>query len=178
LILYRVPIHLKFRKGSFDLFPKFYGKKSGGHLKGKNQFMKKRFFVVVALLAGSVTFAQEKKTKQSPPPPPPKIVDVKEVHPPPPPPKAPPPPKVIREGFPSSNNADYQEFLKRNPTVKGIGWSEDKVRIHLKSGKQEVYNLKSKEDVLNLKNKYGELPEPPPPPPPPPPKLPRMISES
>lgn len=139
---------------------------------GKNQFMKKRL-LVIALLAGSVTFAQEKKTKQPPPPPPPKIVDVKEVHPPPPPP---PPPKVVMERFSSPGNADYQAFLKRNPTVKGIGWSKDKVRIHLKSGKQEVYRLNNEEDVKKIENKYGELPAPPPPPPPP--KVSKIRNES
>jgi hypothetical protein len=56
--------------------------------------------------------------------------------------------------------------LKRNPTVKGLGWQqENRVRVRLKSGKEEVYNLNNKDEAAKLKNKYGELPAPPPPPP-------------
>jgi hypothetical protein len=128
---------------------------------GKNQFMKKRILVALAIFTASVSFAQQKKQIQPPSPPPPPEVRLKKFTPPP------PPPKVVRERFPSSNDGDYQAFLKNNPTVKGIGWSENKVRIHLKSGKQEVYDLNNEEDVFDLKNKYGELPAPPPPPPPP-----------
>ena len=115
--------------------------------------MKKRIFVALALLAGSVTFAQQKKEKQPPPPPPPPplVVDVKDI---PAPPEAPRPKK------------DYDEFLKRNPTVKAINWSNDEVRVRLKSGKEEVYDMKNEEEVKKLKNKYGEWPSPPPPPPP------------
>ena len=130
--------------------------------------MKKRILVALAVLAGSVAFAQ-KKVKQQPPPPP--VVDVKEVPPPPPP--------VVKK----VKDADsYSAFLKRNPTVKGIGWQQgNRVRIHLKSGKEEVYDLNKEDDVVNLKNKYGELPVPPPPPPlapPPPPKAQKIRTQS
>lgn len=128
----------------------------------KKPIMKKTIFLAVTVLAASASFAQ-KKIKQPPPPPP--AMDVKEIPPPPPPP---PPPKVeLYEKFPSPGNADYQAFLKRNPTVKRIGWgNKNLVRIHLKSGKEEVYDMNKEDDVQKLKNKYGELPAPPPPPPP------------
>lgn len=135
----------------------------------ENQFMKKRFLVAVAILGASVSFAQQKK--QPPPPPPPPTLNLdKFVPPPPPPPKA---PAKGRMDLPK----DYQAFLKRNPTVKNLSWSENKVRIHLKSGKEEVYNLNDTEEIENLKDKYGELPLAPPPPPPPP-KVPKIRSES
>jgi hypothetical protein len=135
---------------------------------GKNHIMKKSILVAVAAFAVSAAFAQ-KKEKLPPPPPPPAIVNVKDVPPPP------PPPKIKLEKFVSPDNADYQAFLKRNPTVKRIGWSKNKVRIHLKSGKEEVYDMNKEEEVKNLKDKYGELPAPPPPPPvPPAPKVPKL----
>lgn len=136
----------------------------------KNQVMKKSIFVAVAVLGASAVFAQ-KKEKQPPPPPPPPVVIVNEAPPPPPPP---PPPKA-KEALPK----DYQAFLKRNPTVKGIDWNNSKVRIRLKSGKEETFDMNNKEDVERLKNQYGELPAPPPPPPPPPaPKAPNKISQA
>ena len=119
--------------------------------------MQKTVLVAFALLTASVSFAQQKKHKKPPTPPPPPP-EVKFVAPPP------PPPAVARA---HSVPSDYQAFLKANPTVKSIGWSEDKVRIHLKSGKDEVYHLDNEADMLTLKNTYGELPAPPPPPPPP-----------
>lgn len=130
--------------------------------------MKKSIFVAVAVLGTSVVFAQ-KKDKQPPLPPPPPVVIMNEV---PPPPAPPPPPPKAKESLPK----DYQAFLKRNPTVKEIGWTENKVRIHMKSGKEEVYDMNKEEDVKNLKNKYGELPAPPPPPPAP--KAPNKISQA
>ena len=125
--------------------------------------MKKSILVAVALLAGSITFAQ-KKMKQPPPP----IENLKEV-----PPLPTPPPKAELP-------KDYQDFLQRNSTVKGLSWSqENKVRVHLKSGKEEVFDMNNKEDAEKLKNQYGELPAAPPPPPPPPaPKKPKHITES
>jgi len=119
--------------------------------------MTKRIFLALALLTGSVAFAQ-KKVKQPPPPPPP-VVDVKEI---PPPPKTPPPPIIKRANWKES----YSAFLKRNPRVKGIGWTKrNAVIIRLKSGKEEVYDLSKEEDVVSVRNKYGQLPAPPPPPP-------------
>jgi hypothetical protein len=123
--------------------------------------MKKSIFFAIAALAGFVAFTQQKQTKQSPPPP---KVSLEKFVPPPPPSKQ--PSKVKTEHFASSKNPDYQEFLKRNPTVKKITWAyKNTVRIYLKSGKQETYDLKKEKDMQNLKNKYGELPAAPPPPP-------------
>jgi hypothetical protein len=135
---------------------------------GKNQFMKKKFLVALAILAGSVSFAQQKK--QAPPPPAPPKVNVDKFVAPPPPPA---PPDQQRSGLPK----EYKAFLKRNPTVKNLSWSENKVRIHLRSGKEEVYNLDNTEQRQMLKDKYGELPVAPPPPPPPP-KAPEFEIES
>lgn len=123
--------------------------------------MKTKIFVVAAILAGSVTFAQ-KKAEQPPPPLP--VVNINEVPPPPLPPKLP----VIQN---INLSEDYSSFLKSYSTIKDIGRSENKVHIHLKSGKEEVYDMNNESDVQKLKNKYGELSAPPwPPPPPPPPK--------
>jgi hypothetical protein len=131
--------------------------------------MKKRFLVAAAILTASASFAQQKK--QPPPPPaPPPVMDVRAVPPPP------PPPPVTPDKQKADLSKDYRAFLKRNPTVKSIGWSQDKVHIHLKSGKKEVYNLNDTEQMQHLKDKYGELPVTPPPPPPPP-KAPEIRSE-
>lgn len=147
--------------------------KNSGSVLGKNQFMKKTIFIATAIVIGSATFAQQKKLKQPPPPPPPKVNLDKFVPPPP------PPPKVEIERFPSPGNNDYQAFLKRNPTVKGIGWMENnRVRIRLKSGKEEVYNMNNENEALKLKDKYGALPTPPPPPPAPPPPRVKKISRA
>jgi hypothetical protein len=134
----------------------------------KNQFMKKRFLVALAILTGSVSFAQQKQKEPPPPPEPPKV-NLDKFVPPPPPPKA---PEKQRTDLPK----DYKAFLKRNPTVKNLSLSENKVRIYLKSGKEEVYNTNDKEEMQKLKDKYGELPVPPPPPPPP--KAPKIEIES
>jgi hypothetical protein len=140
---------------------------------GKNQFMKKRIFVAVVLLAGTISYAQQKKEKV-PPPPPPAVIDNNQISPPPaPPPEAPAPPVQLDYApLPANGN---NAFLKRNPTVKSIEWSDDNaVRIHLKSGKEEMYDLSKPEEAQRLKKKYGELPiaPPAPPTPPTPPQLP------
>ena len=125
--------------------------------------MMKGMFVALALLTTSATYAQ-KKTKQPPPPPPPPTAEIKNLTPPPPP-NTSPPPTIEAEHFVSPGNKEYQDFLKRNHDVKGIGWTENNtVRVHLKSGKEEVYDLNNEEDAKKLKSKYGELPAPPPPP--------------
>ncbi|MBO9684015.1 MAG: hypothetical protein J7502_15335 [Flavisolibacter sp.] len=130
--------------------------------------MKKRFLVAAAILTASASFAQQEK--QPPPPPaPPPVMDVRAVPPPPPAP-------LVPDKQAAALPKDYRAFLKQNPTVKSIGWSQDKVHIHLKSGKEEVYNLNDREQMQHLKDKYGELPVAPPPPPPPP-KAPEIRSE-
>lgn len=122
----------------------------------KNQFMKKGILFFAAVLAGHFLFAQQ-KTEKPPPPPPPKVIDVKEVIPPPPPP---PPPKATPKKVDLPE--DHHAFLNRNPTVKSISWSEDKISIRLKSGKEEEYLLNNDEEMQKLKDKYGELPASPP----------------
>jgi hypothetical protein len=123
----------------------------------KNRFMKKGILVAVTLLTGLVLVAQQQKEK---PPPPPKVLDVKV--PPPAPPRVP----ISKQ---NSWLKDEEAFLKNNPPVKSIGWSENKITLHLKSGKEEVFEVNNKEQMDNFRKQYGELPEPPPPPPPPPP---------
>lgn len=123
----------------------------------------------MAIVSGTVALAQKKEKNIAPPPPPPEVIK-KEIPPP-------PPPKVEMERFSSPDVADYKEFLKRNPTVKSIGWMENNhVRLHLKSGKEEVYDLNNEEQAKQLKTKYGELPAPPPPPPAP--KAPKTKKQS
>ena len=113
--------------------------------------MKKIIFLALTAFSGLISSAQQKQTK--PPPPPPKV-NVDKFVPPPPPPKEP------------SKNRDYQGFLKSNPTVKRLAWAnQNTVRIYLKSGKLEAYDLKKEKDVQTVKNKYGELPIAPPQPP-------------
>ena len=132
--------------------------------------MKKSIFIAVAVLAGSTVFAQ-KKLKQPPPPPPP-VADVKEVPPPPPPPPPAEPPAP-------DQLSGSKVFFDHNPDVKSIDRNNNEVRIRLKSGKEEVFDLNKEEDAKKLKDKYGELPAPPPPPPAPPaPQSPKHITES
>jgi hypothetical protein len=63
------------------------------------------------------------------------------------------------------HQAVYEAFLKRNPTVKRLQWSQDKLMVHLKSGKVETYAATPK-GTAAAEKKYGTLPYPPPPPPP------------
>jgi|SRR5215212_7023811 len=136
---------------------------------GKNQFMKKRFLVTFAIVTASVSFAQQKKQPPPPPASPPKV-NLEKFVPPPPPPKA---PEKQKTDLPK----DYKAFLKHNPTVKNLAWSQNKVHVYLKSGKEEIYNLDDTEQMRMLKDKYGDLPVAPPPPPQPP-KAPKVRSES
>ncbi|MBC8053323.1 MAG: M56 family metallopeptidase [Sphingobacteriaceae bacterium] len=73
-----------------------------------------------------------------------------------------------------SSQVNYEQFLKRNPSVKHLGWSIDGKRmgVHLKNGKSEMYKLNDSKDLEKLKSKYGNLPEAPPPPQTPPVKAP------
>lgn len=137
---------------------------------GKNQIMKKSIFIALAVLAGSTVFAQ-KKLKQPPPPPPP-VADVKEVPPPPPPPPPAEPPAP-------DQLSGSKVFFDQHPDVKSIDRNNNEVRIWLKSGKEELFDLNKEEDVKKLKDKYGELPAPPPPPPAPPaPRSAKHITQS
>ena len=126
---------------------------------GKNHFMKKSIFVMAAVLATAITSAQKKDLQPPPPPPPPPVMNANEV---PPPSPAPVPQKL-------EVAKEQKAFFKRNPTVSSIDRNNNEVRIHLKSGKEEVFDMNNKEDVEKLKTQYGGLPVTPPPPPPPPP---------
>jgi len=125
--------------------------------------MKRRIPILsLLLLSVCLVTAQTKSHKVPPPPPPAPLVIVKAIEPSPRPerPRVPPaPPKLI---FPK----EYIAFLKRNPAVSDINWSENnRVHIFLKTGKKEVYKLNNSEEVKKLEVKYGKLPPPPPRPP-------------
>ena len=100
--------------------------------------------LTAAVFAGSIAFAQKKA-----PPPPPKVA----TH------MAPPPAPALPD--------DYEAFLKRNPTVKHLSWSEGKtVHVYLKNGEKETYQLNTKAEKEKAEELYGQLPTPPPAPPP------------
>ncbi|WP_156180597.1 M56 family metallopeptidase [Rufibacter radiotolerans] len=61
---------------------------------------------------------------------------------------------------------DYEAFLKRNPNVKGLRWSDGTIFVELKSNQTEIYP-NTPTGVAQLEKKYGTLPTPPSPPPPP-----------
>ncbi|WP_347157658.1 M56 family metallopeptidase [Pontibacter chitinilyticus] len=103
------------------------------------------------------------------PAPPPPAVAANPSVPPPPPPPAMPSPLYIQDK--ANLPADYEAFLKRNPTVDRVGWTGTdmkKIILYFKSGKSETYNLNNSKSMDAAINKYGELPASPPPPPPPP----------
>ena len=62
---------------------------------------------------------------------------------------------------------EHDAFLKKNPSVKGIGWKEKgtKVVIRLKSGETETYDLNKVKEKTALTARYGTIPVAPPPPP-------------
>ncbi|ALI98213.1 M56 family metallopeptidase [Rufibacter tibetensis] len=62
---------------------------------------------------------------------------------------------------------DYDVFLRRNPSIDKVGWNQNTIYIHLKSGKTETYP-RTAEGTAAAEKKYGTLPPPPPPPPAPP----------
>ena len=81
-------------------------------------------------------------------------------------PSPPKPPVVLYKGKP------YDDFLRRNPGVKGASIKNNELVIDLKSGSTETYALSDKERMNVAEKKYGELPVLPAPPPPPPPPAP------
>ena len=156
----------------------------------KPLFMKKNILVAglaaVLVLAASAQVIQ----KNAPPKPPaaPKATIEKNGDipppPPPPPPMAPPappaPPEPGDQVAEKWNSNDYDAFLERNPSVKGLSWNNKNwLTIRLKSGKEEKYNLADEKSKKAAEDKYGELPVAPPPPPlpppPPPPPAPSKI---
>jgi hypothetical protein len=93
---------------------------------------------------------------------------------------APPPrrkqPVFIADNEPFYRNnlpEDYTAFLRRNPSVKQVGWKFDRNRdwnlesviIYLKSGAQEEYRFEGKRRIPAAEQKYGPLPALPAPPP-------------
>lgn len=95
---------------------------------------------------------------------------------------APPPPPVVTPSTPvavapevpavglvsdtSFLPDDYNDFQKRNPTVRSIEWTEQNIIILFKSGKKETYLRNDAKILAAIEKKYGELPVAPPPPPP------------
>lgn len=66
-----------------------------------------------------------------------------------------------------SSETDYQQFLKRNPTVKALEWRTfTQVYVIFKSGKKEIYQLNNPVELKKAEGLYGQFPSPPPPPPP------------
>lgn len=94
--------------------------------------------------------------------------------------------------------AAHDSFLKRHPEVTGISWlnsnqkakhsengkvisntndKETHIKLNLKNGTTENYNLNSDSDLKRFKDKYGELPvQAPPPPMPPTPATPGKVT--
>ncbi|GGK65120.1 M56 family metallopeptidase [Rufibacter glacialis] len=73
-------------------------------------------------------------------------------------------PPVIKRQEAKNLPPDYQDFLKRNPTVNHIYWTENSFHVVLKSGTNEVFP-KSEAGYKAAEKKYGKLPASPPPPP-------------
>jgi hypothetical protein len=124
--------------------------------------MKKTILSLTAVLfTTSMVWAQQTEKKAPPPPPP--VVQVEMPAPPPPPP---PPPARIKKDI----SAEHNGFMKRNPQVQGLNWSDEGRTLHieLRDGSEESYDLDNAEAVLKAERLYGKLPAPPPPPPAPP----------
>lgn len=62
---------------------------------------------------------------------------------------------------------DYQDFLNRNPEVRGVHWNKHQIIIRMKNGSEERYERNEK-GTTTAEAKYGTLPKAPPPPPKPP----------
>jgi hypothetical protein len=152
-----------------------YGIKSLRHLITK-PIMKKTFLSLTAVLFTTGLVMAQQAEKKSPTPPPPPTHEFSTTPPPPPPPVAqvemvvppppPPPPPVINKHIADEQNA----FMKRNPQVHGLSWSDEgkTLRIQLRDGREESYDLNNAEDAQKAERVYGKLPVPPPPPPAPP----------
>ncbi len=77
--------------------------------------------------------------------------------------------EIMAQGKPlqSSPPQDYDTFMANNPTISRVGWNQDSLFVHLKSGKTETYAT-TRQGLAAAEKKYGTLPPPPPPPPAPP----------
>lgn len=140
----------------------------------KPGYMKKTFLVAGFALALTLAASAQSNRKAPPPPPKPPTPPAEAVHdvppPPPPPPMAPPPPPPMPTTLSKETIAglpqDYQDFLKRNPSVGSVNWHEESVFVVLRNGEVEQYSL-NEEGIKQAEGKYGKLPQAPPPPPPP-----------
>ncbi|MDB5205805.1 MAG: hypothetical protein JWR72_880 [Flavisolibacter sp.] len=144
--------------------------------------MKKKIIMAgLAFVMAGAASAQKEAPPKPPTPPEPPVERLKEIPPPPPlaplPPDAPPPP-LPANALQGGN--DYEAFLKKNPSVKSLRWTNNnEVIVRLKSGKEETYKLDDEKIIKEAEAKYGQLPDAPPPPPlPPPPPPPVEHSKS
>src|SRR6476620_8790810 len=137
-----------------------YGIKSYRHLITK-PIMKKTILSLTAVLFATGMVMAQQTEKKAPPPPPPPVVQVEMVAPPPLPPP-PPPPARMKKDLSDEQNA----FMKRNPQVQGLSWSDEGkiLRIQLRDGREESYDLNNAEEAQKAERLYGKLPVPPPPP--------------
>jgi hypothetical protein len=146
--------------------------------------MKKKIIMagLAFVIAGAASAQKEVMPPKPPKAPKPPVENVKETPPPPPPapaaPDAPPPPPAPVNAVQLKD--DYKVFLKRNPSVKSLGWTKkNEMIVRLKSGKEEKYSLDDEKTIKEVEAKYGQLPVAPPPPPlPPPPPPPVERSKS
>lgn len=145
--------------------------------------MKKKIIMAgLAFVMAGAASAQKEAPSKPPTPPEPPVERLKEIPPPPPlaplPPDAPPPPPLPANALQGGN--DYEAFLKKNPSVKSLRWTnKNEVIVRLKSGKEETYKLDDEKIIKEAEAKYGQLPDAPPPPPlPPPPPPPVEHSKS
>ena len=121
--------------------------------------MKKILIPLVLLIVGKAVNAQSEDKKPSPPPPPKKEVVKFD------------PPVIVKDSelkdqpviTVSGKKAD--EFYKKNPSVADISRQGNMITIKKRDGKDEKYDLGSKEGSKIFKEKYGESPIAPPPPP-------------
>ena len=119
----------------------------------------KKIVAIAASLVLVVISANGQTGKKEPPPPPPKpkeevkykIVKDEEL-------KKPPVIKV------TGKMAD--EFYTRNPSVSDISRQGNVIKLKMKDGTSEKYDMRKKDEDKNFTEKYGVSPIPPPPPPP------------
>jgi hypothetical protein len=145
------------------IFEMPYGIKCSLHLITKPIMKKTILSLTAVLFTTGMVMAQQ--TEKKAPPPPPTVDQVELVAPPPPPPPPPPTARMKKE-----ISGEQHAFMKRNPQVQGLNWSEEgkTLRIELRDGKEESYDLNNAEEVQKAERLYGKLPAPPPPPPAPP----------
>jgi hypothetical protein len=108
--------------------------------------MKKTLTVLAALLITGILAANAQSKKEIPPPPP-------------------PPEKLISPC--TAEPATWNTLYRLNPSVANSSREGNKIRIRLKNGTKEEYDLNNEAEKKGFIEKYGVIPVPPPPPPPP-----------